>query len=345
MNLISLRLLNQQLVAPQMKRPADVVAYMGAIQAQEYRMMRWAVCMRTKRPSALMFREDYDSGRIIRSHMLRCTWQLVAAEDYPWMWQLCASKALTTLQGWMHASRIYISDSERDEIRTHLIAAATEMYSSTKEEIARFLDTRGIRMEDHRLSYHIRLAELSGILCSGNLHPCKPTYSLVERKIPKRSSLSKEEALALLTRKYFQSHQPATLEDYVWWSGLNMGDCRIGIETLGNSITSFTHQGRTFYLMEGCRTRGFHKGSHLLIPPYDEYLIGYKSRDIVLAPEFSHHAHNNSGIFLPIIARDGQICGNWAPFSDKAKITFFLGEETSLDSEWNDFCRFKKQAL
>lgn len=50
MNPVSARLLNQQLICPQFSTPYDVVSWMGAIQAQEYRMMRWAVGMRTKKP-------------------------------------------------------------------------------------------------------------------------------------------------------------------------------------------------------------------------------------------------------------------------------------------------------
>ncbi len=82
MNPISARLLNQQLICPQFTSPHDVVAWMGAMQGQEYSMMRWAVAMRTKRPSAKAFARDFDSGRIIRTHLFRTTWQLVAAEDY-----------------------------------------------------------------------------------------------------------------------------------------------------------------------------------------------------------------------------------------------------------------------
>ena len=49
MNIVAIRLLSQQLAAPQFSDPAQVVAHMGAMQAQEYRMMRWAVSMRTKK--------------------------------------------------------------------------------------------------------------------------------------------------------------------------------------------------------------------------------------------------------------------------------------------------------
>ena len=77
MNPVAIRLLNQQLVAPQFSDPAEVVGHLGAIQAQEYRLMRWAVAMRTKKPSSKAFKKAFDDGHIIRLHLMRGTWQLV----------------------------------------------------------------------------------------------------------------------------------------------------------------------------------------------------------------------------------------------------------------------------
>ena len=103
---------------------------------------------------------------------------------------------------------------------------------------------------------------------------------------------------------------------------------------------------REYYFTDDCRTRGFRKGKYLLIPPYDEYLIGYKSRDIVLSPDYSHKAHNNSGIFQPIIAHDGVICGNWTPFKEDLQATFFMGEhETDIQEEWKRYSSGTKQFL
>ena len=73
MNPVAIRLLNQQLIASQFSDPAEVVSHMGAMQAQEYRLMRWAVTMRTKKPSAKAFKEAFDSGRILRLHLMRGT--------------------------------------------------------------------------------------------------------------------------------------------------------------------------------------------------------------------------------------------------------------------------------
>ena len=333
MNPVAIRLLNQQLMAPQFSNPEEVVGHMGAMQAQEYRMMRWAVEMRTRKPSHQAFKEAFDSGRIIRLHLMRGTWQLVTAEDYSTMVDLCAPKAISVTKGWMSSNRISIPDDELMRVRDILAQTAADKGSATKEDFVQALATRNMLMDDHRLSYHIRMAEMSGVLCSGNLLPMKATYALTANKVKRTDSIDRDEALMRFTRKYFQSRQPATLEDFVWWSGLNVSDCRRGIALLGDTIHIERCKGRQFYLTDNCRTRGFRKGKFLLIPPYDEYLIGYKSRDIVLPPEHRHHAHNNSGIFQPIIAHDGIICGNWSPFREDCQVNFFENGYHSEDMQ------------
>ena len=345
MNPIAIRLLNQQLAAPQFSDPAQVVSHMGAIQAQEYRMMRWAVAMRTRKPSARAFKAAFDDGRIIRLHLMRGTWQLVSADDYWWMLDLCAPKAIAVIRGWMSSNRISIPEKEQMDIRDILAQTAADKGSVTKEDFVQALDEREIRMDAHRLSYHIRMAELTGTLCSGDLLPMKATYALSADKVGPRNAIDRDEALMRFARNYFRSRQPATLEDFVWWSGLNIGDCRRGIALLGNTIHAEKWKGREFYVMDDCRTRGFRTGKCLLIPPYDEYLIGYKSRDIVLPTEHTHRAHNNSGIFQPIIAHDGIICGNWAPFKDDCQAAFFDGayDESALQSAWQIYKRYLVQ--
>src|SRR5574344_1457158 len=107
-NPVAIRLLNQQLISPQFNNPTEIVSHMGAMQAQDYRMMRWAVAMRTKKPSEEAFRKAYDSGQIIRMHLMRCTWQLITADDYQWMLPLSFPKSMAAMKGWMKANKITI---------------------------------------------------------------------------------------------------------------------------------------------------------------------------------------------------------------------------------------------
>ena len=345
MNPIAIRLLNQQLIVPQFDNPTDVVSYMGAMQAQEYRMMRWAVAMRTRKPSLKAFKEAFDKGEIIRLHLMRGTWQLVSAHDYWSMIDVFAPKAIAVTKGWMSSNKISLPDEELMRIRDILAQTAADLGSVTKEDFVCALAERNIRMDDHRLSYHIRMAELSGILCSGDLLPHKATYALTANKVKQNEKMDRDEVLLNITYKYFQSRQPATLEDYVWWSGLNISDCRKGIALLGNHISMEKYKGREFYFTDNCRTRGFRKGNFLLIPPYDEYLISYKSRDIVLPSEHRHRAHNNSGIFQPIIAYDGIICGNWSPFREDFQAECFNGEFNmeEVKKTWKAYLRYKQR--
>jgi hypothetical protein len=49
----------------------------------------------------------------------------------------------------------------------------------------------------------------------------------------------------------------------------------------------------------------------ILLPPYDEYLIGYKSRHLALDARFESRAHNRSGNFWPVVLLGGRVVGNW----------------------------------
>ena len=323
MNPVSARLLSQQLAAPQFKDPADVVSWFGAMQAQEYKGMRWAVAMRTRRPSFMAFEKAYNDGRIIRTHLQRTTWQLVSREDYHWMLALCRPKALTGLRGWMHSNGIDIPDEEKWRIQEMLAEIVAGKRCVLKEDIAQALKERDVCMTNQRLSYHLRLAEYDGLLCSGDLHPTKRTLAPVSEKIGPPHPFDRDEALCLLARKYFRSHGPATLADFVWWSGLNKSDCRKGIDLNGGILASIRRDNQDYFFMADTRTRGCRSGSVLLLPPFDEYLVGYKSRHVVLHPDHAHKAHNNSGIFYHVVALDGEIVGNWSPLDSDGGVTVF----------------------
>ena len=341
MNPISIRLLSQQLVCPQYDSPAEVVDYMGAMQAQDYRMVRWAVEMRTRKTGSNAFRQAFNSGDIIRLHLFRGTWQLVAGKDYRWMLDLCSQRALSVLRGWMKASGELIDDNERYAIREILIKETEEKGSATKEDFVSALKERGVSMGGHRLSYHIRMAELDGTLCSGNLSPMKATYSLAESKVVPTAKIDRDEMLMLLARKYFRSHSPATLADFVWWAGLSSSDCKAGVQLLGSELHHEKYKDYDFIMHDSCRTRGFRRGTAHLLAPFDEYLVGYKSRELVIAPAYMPKAYTNNGIFFPVIANDGRICGNWAPWNKTLKTEYFepAGEKLPLERHWERFCR------
>ena len=344
MNPVTARLLNQQLICPQFTAPHDVVAWLGAMQAQDYRMMRWAVAMRTRRPSNKAFERDFNAGSIIRTHLFRTTWQLVAGEDLGWMLALCREPALRGLHSWMKTNGVSIPQSEQITIQQIFSDYLSKNRIALKSDLADAVADKGITMTDQRLSYHIRLAEYEGLLCSGDLFPLKNSYALVSAKLPAAQTIPREAALALLARKYFRSHGPASLADFVWWSGLGIGDCKAGMDAIGAELIRGRWKGLDIFSHQDGRTRGFRAGCVHLLPPYDEYLIGYKSRHVALHPDHSYRAHNNRGIFWPVVLLNGEVVGNWTVRSGNVATDLFdpqaLLDEKAFQTEAERFYGF-----
>ena len=81
------------------------------------------------------------------------------------------------------------------------------------------LEQNRISTEGQRGVYMLQRASLDGLICQGVMHSNNPTFMKLEENPHKM--MEPEEALAELARRYFTSRGPATLQDYIWWSGLS----------------------------------------------------------------------------------------------------------------------------
>ena len=85
-NLISkTRLISQKIALPESKTPSEIMSWMGAMQAQDYLMAKWAIGVRLKDPTDKKVESAIDKGEILRIHILRPTWHFVSADDIYWM--------------------------------------------------------------------------------------------------------------------------------------------------------------------------------------------------------------------------------------------------------------------
>ena len=91
------RLINQGLVKPTLKTASEVVARLGAVQAQDYGGSKWGISQRTDRLTDAQIEKEIDDGKIVRTHVLRPTWHFVAAADIGWMLTLSAPRVHTAI--------------------------------------------------------------------------------------------------------------------------------------------------------------------------------------------------------------------------------------------------------
>lgn len=347
---IQIRMLNQQLLSPLYERPEDIVAWQGAMQAQDYNYFRWAIGIRQRMPQLVRLQEAFAKAELLRLHLLRCTVQVVSQTDIGWLLPLCKERNLRTLQSWHKSINTLFSENHFEELTQALQELLAGSKSLPKKAIAEELKSLGFLLDDRLLTSLLVRSEIEGLLCSGVMQGREATWALLSERVPIICSLTPDEALKQLALKYFRSHSPASLEDFVWWSGLTKTQCRKALALIAREIEEIKIEEEMMYLYHKTLDCPNYAKKVLLLPPYDEYLIGYKSRWVALEKKHTAKAHNNFGIFKPVILHEGRVVGNWKASIDKQgenlTIDFFaekskIGKQT-LQGAVNQFVQFCK---
>jgi hypothetical protein len=264
-DLVLARLHNQKLTSPGFEKPVDVVRWLGAVQAQDFNAAKWALALRMRKATDTTVETAFNTGEILRTHVMRPTWHFVAPEDIRWLLQLTAPRVNLRAGPNYRKFELDVAVFKRsNKIFAKALGGGKHL---TRPALKSLLNADGIDVTDPvRLAHILLRAELDGVICSGPRVGKQFTYALLEERAPASKTLDRDEALAELTRRYFRSHGPATLQDFVWWSGLTVEDARRGMAQVGTPRPARTKQSRN--------------SAHLL-PAFDEYFVAYKDRQIL----------------------------------------------------------------
>jgi hypothetical protein len=302
------RLHNQRLLANPLRRPEDVVAWFGAMQAQEFEPAKWGIALRlaAARGVAATIQRAFDAGRILRTHVMRPTWHFVAAADIRWLLELTAP----------HVHRTMAIYNRRMELDARILNRGTAIVERalgdggclTRAELAERLARAGIPIRTQRLAHLMIHAELEAVVCSGPRRDNRMTYALVAERSPKARRLPRDEALAILCRRFLRSHGPATVRDFSWWSGLPAGDARRGIEIVRAVCDDV--DGVKYWRTPSAPARLARATRAHLLPIYDEYIVAYRDREMV--PHGPALQRGGGWVtFRNALIVDGQVAGTW----------------------------------
>jgi len=150
-------------------------------------------------------------------------------------------------------------------------------------------------------------------VCSGPRVGKQFTYALLEERVPATKPLTREEGLAKLTQRYFTSHGPATLQDFIWWSGLTAADARHGVGLVDRHLRQELIEEKVYLSPRAIKAPKPTHSAHLL-PAYDEYTVAYKDRQTISAQ------NDRWGLLGPIVIVDGRPVGTWKRINDKVAL-------------------------
>jgi hypothetical protein len=299
------RLWNQHIARRAHRRPADIVQWLGAVQAQEFDHAKWGLALRMHDGvSDSVVERAFADGDILRTHVMRPTWHFVTPADIGWMLELTGPRVLRVMS-------TYLRHLELDP---RLLARGTSVIEralrdgqhQTRAELAERLRRAGVHLEGIRLAMLTMHAELHGVICSGPRRGRQFTYALIAERAPAAVQLSRDEALATLTRRYFTSHGPATARDFAWWSGLTVADAKRGLEM--NNAVGKALSGRTYWTLGEQPARASRARPVHLLPIYDEYLVANRDREAV--PHLAASRAESPAFQHALVIR-GQVAGKW----------------------------------
>lgn len=297
--------------------PAATVRHLTAMQAQDFAAACWAVGLRTPGSTRADVLAALDGGQIVRSWPMRGTLHFVAAEDLGWMLSVTSTRtlrsALTRERG------LGVDERTIGCARDTLLAELGGGRALGRAALLRALDAAGIATAGGR-GYHLlwHLAQ-TGLVCWGPMHGAQQAMVLVDEWVPEPRRLSRDEALREFALRYFAGHGPATLPDLAWWSKMTVADAKRGLASAGDAVASVDVDGTEYWMpahlpdelpQQGASGRPRH--TVYALPGYDEYLLGYRDRSLVLRAE---HADlivpGGNGVFQPTIVSDGRVTGTW----------------------------------
>src|SRR3954453_1696849 len=243
------RLRNQRLLGTPFAAPEDVVRWLGAVQSQDYAGGKWAIAQRTRAGTDADIDRARADGRILRPHVLRPTWHFVLPDDVRWMLALTAPRVRTAMA--TYDRKLALDGGVFRRSQALLRRALGGGGALARGERARTLGGAGIEASGQRLGHIMMRAELDALVTSGPRRGKQSTYALLDERVPPRRMLERDEALAALAGRYFNSHGPALPHDFAWWSGLTVSDARRGIESASPRLGSTTVDGRTYWHAPG----------------------------------------------------------------------------------------------
>jgi hypothetical protein len=313
------RLVQQCIANPTFSQPGAVVDWLGALQAQDYDGALWSIGLRMVSATKPVVEQALADRTIVRTWPLRGTLHFVAAHDVRWLLALLTPRVIAQSAG-------RYRQLELDEV---IFARSKEVFAKalqggkqlTRAEMQQALEQASIATAGQR-GYHMLVrAAQGGLICFGIPRGKQQTFALLDEWVPPTPSLARDAALAELTRRYFTSHGPATVQDLMRWAGLTAAEAKTGLAEAGKDLCQTTLAGRVYWMARELQDHIDRSQSLHLLPGFDEYILGYGDRSAVLDPAYAQHiCPGGNGVFNPTVVIDGAVTGVWKRIVKKGAV-------------------------
>ncbi|MCB1026972.1 MAG: AlkZ family DNA glycosylase [Microthrixaceae bacterium] len=307
---------------------------MLAMQAQDRLGVLWALSLRSTRadtsgqPTEAEVVADLDERRIVRNRPSRGTLQVTAPEDLHWLTGLLSERS--NAAGRRRRGDVGVTEAMERRVGDVLRSELADGRMRTRPELVEACRQAGVPLDGPQAGHLLRHHTERMTIVFARRRGRTDTFALADDWIDQRRVLEREEALAEVAIRYFRARGPATPQCLGWWADLAMRDVRAAIAAAGPALAEVELAGTSMVIPSG--TAGLSAAEvdaslaePMLLPPFDEYLLGYRHRSPQITPErLDAVVPGRNGMFKPIIVVDGEVVGLWSRAANGRRVTVTL---------------------
>lgn len=300
------RLHLQQLARPNFESAADVVSWLGAVQGQDYFGALWSIGQRMKKSVESNIEQAIIDRKIVRTWPMRGTLHFVAPKDVRWMLRYLTPRVIARTAGIYKKAGLEKKDFIKSaKVLEKVLRGGKQL---TRDEMYEALERAKIQTDNMRGLHILGHVAMEGLICFGARKGKQQTFTLLDEWLPAIKMITKEEALGELALRYFKSHGPATIEDFMWWAGLTKADATLGLNAVKSNFISETVDQKNYWRQSSQSLPKITQSSAYLLPTYDEYGIGYKDRSAIIDDSTYKKI---GGLYTSAIIVSGKVAGVW----------------------------------
>ncbi len=292
-------------------RVAATARRLLATQAQDFGQGVWALGVRVPGSTRRDVFAALDAGAVVRSWPMRGTLHLIDPDDLRGFLSLTARRTVAGAAARHRGLGIDTATVDRArDVATGLLHGGGR---ATREQFTDELQSAGLEPAGQRGMHLIWLLAHEGLICWGPLAEGGTQQALVllDEWAPATREWSPDYAHDELLLRYVRGHGPTTLKDFCHWSKLLVSDATAALARIRDRLEE-VDLGGARYLVEAGSREGATSPQQLALPGFDEFLLGYRSRQPALAAEFSGRVvPGDNGMFLPMLVSRGAIVGTW----------------------------------
>jgi len=286
-----------------------VVRHLLAVQAQDPVGARLTVRARSRGLSASHIDRALDAGELVVTWLNRGTLHLVTAEDYGWLQALTTPRFATANLTRLRQEGV---DEGQQERGVEVIAGELDGGPRTRGQLREALAAAGVPVGGQAVPHLLMLTSIRGLCVRGPMAGAEQAFVSVDRWLGGRAPVAPDAAVRELGRRYLAAHAPADDRDLAKWAGIGLGLARRALAPWQGTACA-----------EGDPAGRARRPALRLLGPFDELLMGWASRDLVL--EGHDDVVTRNGVFRPVVLVEGRAAGTWRRDRGEVALDLFPG--------------------